>query len=325
MSHGFQSHRNHPEQARPPGYRPRPVKPRKVRGGIKLTDPAARVEQSWAAQRWARLVEQAAPGDLMVAGLEYATLGQTRALSIEPGAVRATVQGTIIAAYKTTLTMPAFTQEQAESAVAAMVDQAVYAAKLLAGELPTAIEDVFGPLGLQLFPLHSEMRPACTCRDLKPASNWCKHACCVAYLVAERLAADPFVVFTLRGLPKDELLERLRQRRAAAAGGEGGTLVYTPRVPGASEFQALPLEECVEHFWEAGPELDLIDTPVEPPEVSHPLLRRLGPSPFPAGRFPLVGLLATCYEVITEAILRSERGEGEPGGEAPVDDQHPPH
>jgi uncharacterized Zn finger protein len=297
-----------------PGYRPRPIKPRKVRGGVKLSDSAAAFERSWAAQRWIRLVEETAPGDAMVAGLEYANQGQTRALSIESGVVRATIQGTIIAAYKTSLTLPAFSFEDAERAVAAMVDQAVFAAKLLAGELPPAIEDVFKPLGLRLFPEPGEINPSCTCRDPRSQRNWCKHACCAAYLVAEHLANDPFVTFTLRGLPRDELLERLRQRRAAAAGGESGSLVYTPRVPGASEFQAPPLEDCIENFWELGPELELMATPIEPPEVSHPLLRRLGPSPFPAGRFPLVGLLATCYEVISEAIIRREQEEESNGG-----------
>jgi uncharacterized Zn finger protein len=295
------------------GYRPRVVKPRKVRGGLKLSDATAVFEQSWAAQRWMRLVEEAAPGHTLAAGLDYANIGQTRALSVESGVVRATVQGTIIAAYKTSLALPTFAHEESEAAVAAMVDQAVYAAKLLAGELPAAVEDVFGPLGLQLFPRPGEIRPACTCRDPKPPppGNWCKHACCAALLVAERLATDPFVVFTMRGLPREELLERLRQRRAAAAGGEGGTLVYTPRVPGASEYQSLPLEECIEGFWDAGPELELLDTPIEPPEVSHPLLRRLGPSPFPAGRFPLVGLLATCYEVISEGVIKESAGGGD--------------
>ena len=68
----------------------------------------------------------------------------------------------------------------------------------------------------------------------------------------------------------------------------------------------MPLDACLDRFWEAGEELDEVDAPIAPPEVSHPLLRRLGPSPFEASRFPFVGLLATCYDVISKAALMSD-------------------
>jgi hypothetical protein len=71
----------------------------------------------------------------------------------------------------------------------------------------------------------------------------------------------------------------------------------------------------VDRFWEAGPELEQVDLPVEVPQVSHALLRRLGPSPFPESRFPLVGLLATCYDVVSKRAAEgtAEASEGEVG------------
>jgi len=295
-----------------PGYQPKPVKARKVRGGVKLagtTWGGGSYPESWAAQRWLRLIEQIAPGTSMVAGLEYASGGQTRSMSVEPGIIRGAVQGTVIAAYKTSLSVPILPHDQAERVISAMTDQAVYAAKLLAGELPANIEDVFAPLGLRLFPGEvTEVTTKCSCREPQP---WCKHACCMAYLAAERFMTDPFLIFTLRGLPREELLERLRQRRAVAGAGLGRVPVYAPLVPGVSDIQAPPLEECLGRFWDAAGETFPVDIPVRRPEVSHPLLRRLGPSPFGAGqgRFPLVGLLATCYEVISEAVVKQEEGD----------------
>jgi hypothetical protein len=85
--------------------------------------------------------------------------------------------------------------------------------------------------------------------------------------------------------------------------------VYQPQVPGVGE--GTPLGADLERFWEAGPELAQIDTPMGEPEVSHVLLRRLGPSPFTESRFPLVGLLATCYEVVSEHARREAEGAGE--------------
>lgn len=295
---------------------------------MKLASQTGEYPESWPAQRWLRLVESLAPGDAMVNGLDYAKQGQTRQISLEPGAVRATVQGSVIAPYKPSISLPSLTHEQSEQVIAAMTDQAVYAAKLLAGELPANIEDLFVPLGLRLFPESADLVPKCTCPAFRPVvpgqppgmrpapaplpgakAVWCKHICCLAYLVAERFTTDPFLIFTLRGLPREELLERLRQRRIVSGSGQERVAVYAPMVSGLSDAPAPPLEETVERFWEVGPELERLDLPIERPEVSHPLLRRLGPSPFTGGRFPLVGLLATCYELISEDAIRREPGE----------------
>lgn len=351
-----------------PNYKPKPLTPRKVKGGIKLAgavslaaDAAAQVTvqdlwtDKWAAQRWMRLIEQAATvvggGDALREGLGYAAAGQTRRVVFEPGRVVASIQGTQYSPYDTVLSIKSFSHEQVDAVVTAMSDQAVHAAKILAGELLPGIEDVLAPLNVRLFPIDpAEVTPKCTCkqgRGIPPDSGvgvaamrapgvptspaaavphppapegpiWCKHACCLALLVAERLSTDPFQMFSLRGLPKDDLLERLRQRRAVAGSALGGALLYQPHVPGVSDFAPEPLDQRIDDFWEAGPELAMLDTPIEPPAVSHPLLRRLGPSPMGGtGKFPLVGLLATCYSVVSQAAIE---GEATPTPDAPGDD-----
>src|SRR5690606_31706193 len=79
-----------------------------------------------------------------------------------------------------------------------------------------------------------------------------------------------------------------------------------------------PLEASIEDFWEAGPALESFETPLRKPEVSYALLRRLGPSPFTEGRFPLVGLLATCYNSVSRSALQ------EPADTAPANSTEPP-
>ena len=294
-----------------------PSKPRRVRAGIKLMGEAPG-EKSWTAQRWIRLLEQAAEGPRLVEGMEYAKLGQTKKLEVLRGLIDGIVQGRQMRPYTTQLRVAPFEHDQWQNVVETMAGQAVYAAKLLAGELPANIEDVFVPLGLKLFPTElAEVTPSCTCGE----SGWCKHVCCIAALFAERLAGDPFLMFTLRGLESDDLLERLRQRRATttAAAAHGAVPVYVARIPGVSDQAAPALEECIDRFWETGPELREVDFPIEPPQVTHPLLRRLGPSPFPpaSAKFPLVGLLATCYEIARNVALSD--GVSTPPDAAPTD------
>lgn len=301
-----------------PAERELPAKPRRVRGGRKLTMSVEDLSRSWAANRWLRLVESAASGDAMVEGLEYAQLGQTRQMDVVAGAIEASVQGRRPRAYTTRISLRPLAEEDWQRVAQAMAEQAVYVAKLLAGELPSNIEDVFAPLGLRLFPADaSEVATECTCPGVQP---WCKHAVAAAHLFAQQLAEDPFVVFALRGSPAEELGERLHAQRAAA-GASGAVPVYVPHLARLTEAQPPALEESLERFWEAGAQLDEVHAPLEPPQVSHPLLRRLGPSPFASSTFPLVGLLATCYDVMSDDVLRESEhpltpGEAPPAGEA---------
>lgn len=329
---------------------------------------------TWASARWLRLAESLAPGEQFAEGLEYAQAGQTRTIEIRPGVISARVQGRLPAAYKTSLRLATFTHEQWEQVIAAMTRQARYGAAVLSGELPANIEDLFAPHGLRLFPADAaDLSPSCNCSVFtgiepgaggslgrataatgsippplpsspavgapgvrRPGVPWCKHVCCLMYLVAERLGTHPLLMLSLRGMDEADLVERLRQARALAgmqrgAGGAGGmggagegdevaagAPVYTPHVP-LTERSDRALEESVHDFWRAPvPEaLAELDLPIAPPEVSHPLLRRLGASPFAGAKFPLVGLLATCYDVIGRAAVEGAGGTGGAGGDAP--------
>ena len=70
-------------------------------------------------------------------------------------------------------------------------------------EMPDTIEDAFSGLGLHLLP-HSERDfvTDCSCPDW---ANPCKHIAGVYYLLASALDHDPFVMFELRGLSRDDL------------------------------------------------------------------------------------------------------------------------
>jgi uncharacterized Zn finger protein len=138
---------------------------------------------------------------------------------------------------------------------------------------------------------------------------------CLTALLSERLGEDPMLVFGLRGMPIDDLVEGLRQRRVAGSGTTGPTPVLLPHVPGVTDRASAPLDESLDDFWDAGDGLADLDTPIAPPPISCVLLRRLGPSPFPEGRFPLLGLLATCYDLIGRDAVE--------GGEIPPDEADP--
>ncbi|QOI99430.1 MAG: hypothetical protein HRU70_02575 [Phycisphaeraceae bacterium] len=308
--------------------------PRKVRGGVKLPERPADADprpDAWASQRLVRLIEAASGPDL-AEGLLYARLGQTKSITFDPGAVVAVVQGRADRPYTVRLAFAEFSDDHWHKVVLAISESPAHAARVLARELATSIEDLFAPMGLRLVPLEpTDLQVSCTCKrtwastpttdpttdtprdqastppppaaPAPRAGAWCKHAACAAYLLADRLAEDPFLIFKLRGLPAQELLDRVRHQRALLSPARGAGL-YHGRVAGVSDLEHPPLQASLDHFWDAGPQLRDADGPILPPPVTHPLLRRLGPSPFPQSSFPLVGLLASCYDTISADALR---------------------
>jgi uncharacterized Zn finger protein len=311
-----------------PHPRPLPTKPRRVSGGIRLKRKEGEEPASVPERRIMRLLELSAGPNAIEEGTEYARLGQTRTLAVEPGLVRASVQGRRTRAYDVQLHVDAFTPQQWDQVADQLNEQPHIAAEVLGGRLPQDVEEVFKPLGLSLLPASPDaVKITTTCPDtpngLAEGGGWAKHACCVMLLLAERIAADPSVVFKLRGLPDGELAERMSHRRLLSAGGANPKPIYQPRVEGASDAAIPEGEALLERFWESPTDLDALDLALEPPPVPTPMLRRLGPSPFEDAKFPLVGLLATCYEVARERLLKEESGEVEPAEDASPAEETP--
>ncbi len=269
---------------------------------------------SWPSDVWSALLLDGFSSEVLTEALDYARAGQTASLQISATGIEATVQGRVSRPYIVTITPEPLAAVDWDRVVAIMAREAVYSAKLLAGEMPPLVEQPFVSIGKELVPTHAErVKRTCTC-DLP---NPCKHIACVAALMIERLAGDPLLAFTLRGLDGQRLLERLQEARAIATRGVARAHSTPPSVDAAPE--ALPLDRCLSGFWRPGKQLDELPSATEP-FAKHALLRRLGQSPL-QGKFPLVGLLASIYDSLAEhgKALR-ERGEA---SEAAQDDaQH---
>ena len=298
----------------PGSFERKAVAPRRVRNGVKLQGAET---QTWVGRRWSELVEQLIPVKERIDGLDYARRGQTVSLELVSGGIDAKVQGRAARPYTTRWRMPVFEEGQWQRLIDAMATEALYAAKLLARELPEAADAMPGLGDLRLLPLPQEVQLECDCGR----GGACKHAAAIGYLAAERLDKEPVKVFELRGMAIARLLERLaavraRKTRSVAAHAE-------PLMPPAAPQTARPLEACMDSFWRPGPQLAELQRMPPPQHAPHALLRRLGPSPLP-GRFPLVGLLASVYDTVAEEAIRlrdrAERLDEANGGRDGADD-----
>jgi len=283
----------------------KPDAPRRVRHGIKFRRKEGLQGIPWFAKAFVDAVEGRAALGARVMGMEYALSGQAASFSVDSGFVEALVQGRAPRPYAVKLTLPHLSKEQWVDVVQAMAREALFAAKLLVGEMPEGIEEPFAACGVTLLPkAPTELKVECNCGEKLP----CKHAVAVSYLLAERLEVDPLAVFALRGLGGTTLLERLQEARTVQTTGVTQSH-QSPQLP-SQKAQLPPLEACLDDFWRPGRKLADFERLPAQAHVPHALLRRLGASPL-GGKFPLVGLLASVQDSLrTKAAELRGRIEG---------------
>ncbi|WP_432938377.1 SWIM zinc finger family protein [Kribbella sp. CA-253562] len=167
---------------------------------------------TWWGKAWLEALEQRAKLDpnRLARGRSYARRGSVLELTVDPGVVRAEVQGSRVTPYGVTVKIRAFTDTEWDAVLDVVSAQIGRVAALLDGELPPELLDDVQAAGLELLPGAGEIRTACNCPDFAVP---CKHSAAVCYLVADALDDDPFALMLLRGRRKDELLEALRARR----------------------------------------------------------------------------------------------------------------
>ncbi len=216
-------------------------------------------------------------------------------IDLEVGRVNAKVQGSQRTPYRVKIAIPPLADAQWERAIDAMAQQAIFAAKLLAGEMPQNIEEAFAEASVALFPESArDIATDCSCPDF---ANPCKHIAAVYYLLGEHFDEDPFLIFHLRGRTREQIVDALRARRAAAA-------VDTPESPALPAETVPPLADLLGSFYTAGPDLQTISVQIAAPEVQAGLLRRLGPAPAGADTD-----LRAVYRAMTQHVLTRLYGE----------------
>jgi len=279
----------------------KPAKPKAVKNGIKAKSKRGEIGTTWWSKRWITVLESFSMGTRLTRGRSYARKGQVISIDVREGTVKSKVQGSGSRPYNVTIKMDPISDADWEKVADAMASKAIFAAKLLAGEMPADIEDAFAEAGISLFPVKlKDLETDCSCPDW---ANPCKHSAAVYYLLAERFDEDPFLLFKLRGRTKEDVIDALRKRRVSDASAEG---------VGVEEGEAVkPLDECMDSFWEAGDALDSFSVNPTRPEVEAAVLRRLGDAPFFISKYNIAALLSRAYTVAGIAALQRASGEAE--------------
>lgn len=269
--------------------------PAREADGIMAQSRRGPIGEQWWSRRFIDVLESFADPGRLSRGKAYARKGQVLNLRIEAYEVTARVQGSAADPYEVAVGITAIDDDAWTAIEAELASRAVFRARLLAGEMPPEIEDVFAAHGVPLFPDSSaDMHLMCDCPDY---GDPCKHAAAVLYLLAETFDADPFQILTWNGRTKDRLLAGLRRAE--------------PPAPDPLEVEHVPLTDRLEDFWAAAAVRDRPPSPPSPPGL---LLRLLDPPAVKVRRRDLTDVLGPAYRALAEE--RSEDGPAGQGGEA---------
>ncbi len=267
----------------------KPSTPLAARGGIKAQSKQGGFGRNWWARRWIAVLEGLHLGARLTRGRSYARRGQVLDIQVEHGIITAKVQGSRPRPYAVEIKVKPLSKAEQASLGKALAEQALFTAKLLAGEMPQDIEKAFAGAGLSLFPKHlDDLVTGCSCPDW---SNPCKHIAAVYYLVGEEFDRDPFLIFKLRGVERDKLTALLGAEASTRTTRPKGT-ASTARYPTTIEE---PIDSSAATFWEGSELPPGWLGEVRVPPMQAPLLRRLGNFPFWRGNEQFADALMPVY------------------------------
>lgn len=244
-------------------------------GGLATSRARGAMAETWWSKRFIVVLESFGLGGRMTRGRTYARAGQVLSLEVNEGLLVAQVQGSRRTPYAVTVRLATPTPIQWIKITDALKLRLGYAARLLDGEVPTDLEEVFTAAGSKLFPTQwRELRATCSCPDW---GDPCKHQAAVLYVFADQLDRDPWKLIEWMGKSKDEILALFV---GSAQSGETVREVapwWPLRVDGPSleEVNSIPVAVL--------------------PDVAHAVLARLGPLEATLGTEPILETLRLLY------------------------------
>jgi uncharacterized Zn finger protein len=280
-----------------------PARPIRVDGGIRAKSKRGAIGEQWWSRRFISVLESYGMSGRLARGRSYARAGQVLDFELSQGKVTARVQGSRVRPYQVRIGVLPLTTAQWRRVQDRLASQALFRAKLLAGEMPHEIEEVFAECGTPLFPRSpADLDMHCSCPDWEVP---CKHLAAVCYVLAEEFDRDPFGMLAWRGKARDELLTALRLIQGGGsgrgqAGPDRGAPADDPARPhlGSLDVPAPPLEECLDGFWSPGLSPARLRALATAPDAGAPdlLLRMFPPPPVTVRRQDLADVLAPAYQ-----------------------------
>jgi len=171
-------------------------------------------------------------------GRTYVKNGSVCHLEIQGGVIKAMVSGTTL--YNVSITIAPLMKKKWETLKYSCSGRIGSLIDLLRGKLDQAVMEVVAHRRDGLFPLPGEMKFTCDCPDW---AGMCKHVAAVLYGVGARLDHAPEMLFLLRGVNHEELVD---VSAAVTDVAQGGTSRRRIAATGIADVFGIDLAESVE-------------------------------------------------------------------------------
>lgn len=155
---------------------------------------------TWWGRRWLDALSGIDFENRIPRGKDYADGGKVRSLRIDEakGEIKARVTGHYDPFYGVKIKLSAIDKADVDLLVDRLAESPLIVARLAARELSPEIADIAESLGIRIFPT--------SWKDLE--MSWhlsrlavpCKHIAAVTYKLSEEIDANPFLLFSLRGI-----------------------------------------------------------------------------------------------------------------------------
>jgi uncharacterized Zn finger protein len=246
--------------------------------------------RTWWGKRFIAALEAFTDSARLGRGRSYASGGKIKEYRIKQGKITAKVRGSVNPyfgvykepLYNITIEIKPISTSDWSKAIANISSKASFVSKLLMNEVPDKIEEAFAELNLHLLPnSRKDFTTKCSCPDY---SNPCKHIAGVYYLVASELDSNPFLLFELRGLEREKLLQELAksslgQVLSSVINTEEIVLESTASYYTQPEKMPIPKSVSLKEFWLGEKRLPQTIEPVSPASIPAILIKKAGDYP----------------------------------------------
>lgn len=155
---------------------------------------------TWWGHKWLDALSGIDFANRIPRGKTYANTGKVFALNLDlgQGLIKARVSGHYDPFYAVKIKVPRVDHKKAQEFIEKIASSPKILAALSNRELDPKVNDIANELGINVFPNRwNDLSPSCSCPDVAVP---CKHIAAVIYKLSQEIDANPFILFSLKGI-----------------------------------------------------------------------------------------------------------------------------